>query len=111
MRVNNTVVNLSKVSYATFFYVNQHLNLCCHTNPKQPSVNGIVVDNSYAAYHCDYPLETEIERARRLDILDVWTPVVKLQLSNNHSLTYKGKQAIALWNVWKVKCFSRNKNI
>lgn len=106
---NNIVVNLSKVSYACLIWTNQHNNLFRNSKPKSPTVNGSTVNNDYASYHHSYPNETLIERARRLDILDRWEPVLKLQLSNSHRLTYRGKKALSLWNAWKAKIYGKKK--
>jgi len=60
-------------------------------------------------YHPSWPNETEWQRAERLGLLDVWTPVCSFQLTANHSVTYTGKKAIAMYAAWRAKVFSNNK--
>jgi len=112
MRTNNhTIVDLKKVAYANCFYRNQHANVFRRVLPKQPSANGSLFNpDEYAATHSDYPKETMMERARRLDILDKWLFVCKLQLSNGHTLEYTGEKGKSIWRAWNEKIFKGASN-
>ena len=102
---NKILIDLNKVQWASLIYRNQE-GITRSEKPKHPSAHGTTFDaDAYAYPHHDYPKETMIERARRLDILDVWTPILIIQLSSNHSLRYSGKQALSLWKAWQGKIF------
>jgi len=111
MKTNNhTVVDLRKIAYANFYYRNQHSNAFTRTLPKRPSANGSQFNaNDYAASHPSFPPETLLERAKRLDILDKWLPVCKLQLSNGHTLEYTGDKAKSIWKKWTEMQFNKRK--
>ena len=96
---NKTVLDLSKVQHGTYFWINQYGNQRQYP-PEPDSVYGTVLPTSYAAYHPDFPGETVIERARRLDLLDKWKPVVSFQLTANHTITYTGEKATLMWNMY-----------
>lgn len=107
MNNNRVVVDLRKVQYAWLYWENQWRNVCA-IKPKTPSVYGVKIPpNEYAHFHTDYPNETCIERARRLDILDKWHPVLKLQLTANHRLTYTGNKALSIWKEWNSRIFGK----
>lgn len=103
--INDTItVDLNKVSYCVFYYRNNKSSTRL-IKPEIPTVEGSTVDNSFALPHHDYPHETLIERARRLDILDTWTPVIRLQLSNSHKLEFTGIKALKLRELWLKKLY------
>lgn len=109
MNTNNTIVNLDKVAYANFFWSNGKGNTR-FVKPDYFTVNGQQIDaHALARCHDDWPRETEVERAKRLMILDVWYPVIVFQLSNSHSLKYTGKRALALRDAWNAKVFGQAK--
>ena len=103
----NIVIDLKKVQFGLLTYVNQY-GLQVNKLPKQPTVNGLLINpNEVAAYHNLYPGELMIERARRLDILDKWTPVVNFQFSANHSVRYTGKKALKMWKAWNSMIYGK----
>jgi len=104
MTSNRTVLDLGKVQYASFFYRNQEGSVF-YTKPKAPTVRGQVVGDEIAHFHPLYPGETMLERAKRMDILDRWTPVCVLQLTANHYITYTGKKAVSIWKAWREKIY------
>lgn len=107
---NRTVLDLSKVQYGSFWYVNQYGQTRHHKSPGYESVrNEIVSPVSLALYHPDYPGETTIERGKRLGLMDVWTPVVQFQLTANHNIQYTGKKALAMWKAWNERIFNKKK--
>jgi hypothetical protein len=105
---NKTVLDLKKVQHATFNYRNQY-GQYSHVKPKHPTVAGAGVSNEPAMYHHMYPGETMLERAKRRNLLDVWTPVVEFQLTANHSIAYIGDKAVSLWKEWNRRIFSKQK--
>ncbi len=103
------IVDLRKVQWAKLFWVNQ-TGQCRDKRPNVRTVNGEAFDESaYALLHIQYPCETMLERALRLDLIDVWTPVLRMQLSANHTLEYTGKKALSLWKAWNARIFSKRK--
>jgi hypothetical protein len=99
-----TVIDINKVAYAWFYYVNQW----GHTYRKPiVSVHGIEIQepDGYALYHHDYPLETNLERAKRLDILDTWTPIVWFKFTTTRKIAFSGDRALSLWATYRAKIF------
>lgn len=106
MSNNKTVLDLNKVQHGTFMYINQYGDtLSCIFG--YPSVRGAIVKDEFAAYHPDYPGETMLERAKRLDLIDEWMPVVHFQLTANHRIVYTGKKATTMWKLWCAKIMNR----
>ncbi len=106
---NRIIVDLRKVQWAKLFWVNQTGDVRSQ-KPISKTVNNTPFNsNEYAAYHMMYPGETMNERATRLDLFDHWTPVLRMQLSANHTLEYTGKKALALWEAWNARIFSKRK--
>lgn len=109
-RNNYTVLDLKKVSYATLIYRRKGSDFETNIKPSQPTVNGSPFNhNAIAPYIQGYEGETEYERAVRLDVLDKWYPVCKLQLTNGHSLEFVNNKAITMWNSWKAKVYGKRK--
>lgn len=107
MNNNKIVLDLNKVQWAKYYWINQygdrrHIDVTVPTVRSQP-----VFDSEYAAYHPDYPCETELERAKRLDLLDIWQPVCYMQLTANHSVTFTGTKATTMWKMWCAKILNR----
>ena len=106
---SQVTIDLKKVQYATLHYVNQ-FGLSYPYLPKRPSVNGMYIsDKEMAAYHNLYPGETMLERARRLEILDRWKPVVTFQFAANHTVQFKGNKAKSMWKAWQSHIFGKKK--
>lgn len=103
--------DIRKVSYAKFFW---KTNEGCIKNkkPRFPTVRGVKVEDEEALALCDMSdlsQETMLERARRLEILDVWIPVVIFQMTNSHSLEFIGKRALSLHKAWLAYVFGKEK--
>lgn len=112
MKTNNNriVLDLNKVQYGQHYYINQYGDCySAHTSDKYPSVRGEIVKDGFAAYHPDYPGETMVERARRLELIDVWKSVTVFQLTANHNVTFTGKKAAQMWKMWCAKIMKRKK--
>lgn len=105
MNTNRTIVDLNKVQYADFFWSTS--TMTSPTKPKQPTVNGVIVGDEPAAWLDEFPNETMLQRATRRGLLDKWEPVVRLQLTANHSLTYTGAKAQSIWREWNKRQFSK----
>lgn len=102
---NKVVLDLRKVQHGLFFYVNQW-GMKRQLTDTGPTTFGIKFSpNEYAACHKDYPGETMLERARRLDILDKWTPHMRFTLASNHTVEYTGKKAITMRDAWNAYVF------
>lgn len=106
---NRIVVDLNKCQYAAFWYVNQY-GISVFVKPALPTVRGAYCASyELAGYHPDYPSESMLQRAERLNLLDTWTPVCQFQLTANHSLTYTGDKAVNMWKAWREKIFNKKK--
>jgi len=106
----NLVLDMNKVAYATFKWVNGKGSerLEC---PDQPTVNGQeVTESDMAPATSIRPRESMLARARSRGLLDTWTALCIFQFSNSHSLTFKDKEAIELWGAWKGHIFNRPTN-
>lgn len=108
---NNKIVDLAKVAYTHSYWTNLEDNLHVKSKPKVPTVGGSSFDtHAYAIpWLLEYPLETNLERAFRLGILDVWTPCCVVQLSNGHSLRYTGKKALSIDKAFRERVFKKRK--
>lgn len=102
MKMNNKqlLANLRRASYAELVYKNQR-GLTVAKPPPRPTVNLCAVGSEPALHLDAYPGETMLQRAHRRKLLDVWTPCVKLVMSNGHTLRYTGPKAEKIWSAWK----------
>ena len=109
-----TVVDISKVAYANFFWRSTRLGAThiVALKPKYPTYDGLPVpEGKRIAPESEGMLnETMLEYAKRCNLLDNWIPVVKLQMSNSHTLEYTGAKAQSIWREWCSKQFNKKKN-
>jgi len=104
---NRIIVDLNKVQWMRFYYVNQY-GQTNNTIINFPTIrSSAIYPEQLAAHHPLYPGEAELERAKRLDLLDVWTPVCVLKLTANECLQYTGDKAIAMRDAWQAKIFGK----
>lgn len=108
-RNNRIVFDMNKVSYAWFFYRNQ-LGVTLRNRPIKPTVNAVEFANVIAPWTDAYPGETMLERAKRLQILDCWKPVVRLRMSAADVLEYTGDKAKSIWREWNKRQFKSHGN-
>lgn len=104
----NLTIDLSKVIYCRLLYSNQ----CGLTRLSKPTftINGVSYEeNELASYIEGYEQETCIERARRLGLLDVWTPLVIVKMQSRYTLTFSGTMALRIWRAWQSKIFNKKK--
>lgn len=98
---NRIVLDLGKCSYAKFYYQNQYeqrLELL----PKHPTYLGDKIDgNRYSTG------ESLLEYATKNNLMDRWTPHIRFQLSNSHSVTYTGQKAVAMNREWRQRIFKK----
>lgn len=107
---NRRIVNLNKAQWVKFYYQQQD-GIITNRLPAKHTIRGIVIeDDSYALPHHDYPCETALERAIRLDLLDIWEPVCIVQLVANQQLHYTEKKAHAIWAAWNRKIYGTTSN-
>lgn len=100
---NRTVVDLRKVGYAILYWRSGEYHRAL--KPNVPTVRGIELQEEKALNHPDFPDETVIERAKRLELLDKWVPVFHCVLNNGHTLEFTGKKALALANKYNSMIF------
>lgn len=107
---NHTELDINVIAYGNCYWRNQHSQ---HNRLKPTRPTAYLSEfnpSDYAAYHHDYPKETLIERARRLDILDKWLFVAKFQLNNSHTIEFTGDKARDMWAMWKAKLYNKKRN-
>lgn len=117
MNSNRTIVDLQKVAYVNFYWCTAGQSIRRFTKPKSPTVNGQQIgDEAYCPAVLEketgkeiYPRETQIARAARRKLIDVWQPLCILQLCNSHSLQYTGAKALSLWKAWCERQFGKHK--
>jgi hypothetical protein len=114
MKNNKIVVDLNKVSYAWRSWVTTCGNYKRQDRPTAPTVHGHEFD-------CEAParlvfnlqgteelgVQTMLQRAHDLGILDIWIPCTTLQVQANHRLTYTGEKAGSIWKAWCEKQFNK----
>ena len=106
---NKTLLDLSKVQHGTFYYVNQYGNQQ-FVKPSCYTVRLVmVITDEPAMFHPDYPGESTFARAQRLNLLDIWTPVVTFQLTANHNIQFTGEKAVKMWELWRAKIYGKKK--
>lgn len=107
---NLTEVDIKKISYAVFMYRTKDGQ---HRRKKKPEVATVhgreITCDDVALYHTDYPKETMLERARRLDVLDKWEPLFIVMMSNGHRLEFTGERACKLRDAWRAYIYQRKK--
>lgn len=106
----NLTFDITKVRWATFYYCNQE-GVKRIFKPDL-TVNGIHFNPNEYSYPLDrnFPNETLLERARRLDLLDRWTPTIVFTFTKYDTISIKGKRAVKLKQVWDAYIFRKNKN-
>ena len=88
------------VAYAKFFYKNQFGEVVKH-KPRVPTLHTKKIPEGYAfPMLWEYPCETNLERVKRLGLLDEFTPHCVLQLRNNHSLSFVGDKAKQMFHAY-----------
>lgn len=87
-------IDLNSVSYVKYFYENRRGDTR-RVKPRYPTVNGSAVATDAIAFNnvAGEPVETMLQRATRLKLLDVWMPVCIYQFRNNHSMRFSGDKA------------------
>lgn len=105
----NTTFDIGKVVHATFYWRNKEDNIHKEIKPPLYSTHGVSFNPSEFASHIEgYELETLLERAIRLDILDSWTPTIILRTINGR-LTYEGERALSIRKQWNARVYGKRK--
>lgn len=103
-------LDLNKVVLCRYWYETQD-GVTSRIKPSLPSVRGLTFNSAaFAPTHYDYPLETLIERAIRLDILDEWVAKCLCKTVSGYTVKYTGKKATSIWEAYKAITFSKRKN-
>jgi hypothetical protein len=102
-------VDFRKVQWCAYFYINQE-GLQKRCKPVRPTVRGLEIGDDVALAHPDYPQETMLERAKRLGILDVWTPKCVLHISANRCLCFSGKKAVTIHLAYRKYIYDKARN-
>ena len=106
LKDNRAVCNLNKVNYARYFYRSQ-FGQERPTLPKYPTAHGTKLEGNFAKVSPDDPIETAEEAARRLRVLDIWTPICVLQFSSTHAIEYSGAKAKSIWKEYCRRIFKK----
>jgi len=105
---STTHFDMGKVLSMTFWWANQESQRA-KARPKGFTVRGRPVGDDPAMPHELYPGETTLQRARRLDLIDRWRPVVYVKQPCNHGLLYEGRCALEIWKAWNARVFGKRK--
>lgn len=110
MNLNKTVVDLGKVQYANFYYTNKwgQTRTTLPTGGKF-TVYGVEYDKNERIYSPNSKEKGELiyDRALKQGALDEWIPTLRLQLTANHSLVYKGDKAVTINKAWREKIYGQ----
>lgn len=102
-------LDLNKVIYMGLFYENQE-GMIKQFKPLVVTVHGKPIPlYAYASYHHDYPEETIMERARRLDTIDVWTVCLIVHMQGGVRFRFTSDRAKTLWKSWNAKIYNKKK--
>lgn len=103
------LVNLRKAHAARLWWRNQHGMKAKH-KPEAPTVHGVAIDaNALAMRIPDAPDETLLERATRRNLLDVWTPVCRVDFNSRVRECFEGTLAEKIYGAWKGVVFKQKK--
>lgn len=108
---NKIVVDLKKVQFAYIRWTNR-IGITLRDKPTLPTRHGCPFYPDEVAFppHKDYPGETLLQRAKRLNLeLDVWTKQVVLNITANRRLVYSGAKAQSIWDAWNALQFGKKK--
>jgi len=103
------IINFKLVQYASMHYENQFGEMI-RNKPKGRTIYGglkVVDDSEAIPYYMDYPNETQLERARRLGIIDQWRPIVVFTYSSNKTVCFTGEKAKSMWEGWSKYIFDK----
>jgi hypothetical protein len=79
-----------------------------HTKPTAPTVHGSRFNVNEHTFGCEEC--TMLEYAKENNLLDVWTPELRLKITANTWLTYTGNKAVSLYQTYCDRIFNkRNK--
>jgi len=106
-QTNRTVLDLSKVQWATFYYKNQY-GQCSELKPIAPTVRGQALSETEYAFGVE-PRTLLVDYAKQRSLLDKWTAVIKFQLTANHTAVFTGEKAVALRKAWNERIFNKRK--
>jgi len=104
---NRIILDLAKCQWSRFGYINQY-GQWRDTEQKLPTIRGeSIYPDEPAHYHVQYPGETVAERARRLGLIDVWTPQITFKLVANEYIVYTGQRALTMRDAWGARIFKK----
>lgn len=101
--------NLRKVIYSKFYYTNQYGEQC-DMLPATPTVHLRAVSEdefTVAIPSRNIPRESMLQRAIRFNMLDRWTPQLKLRFSAHALLSFSGDKAVKLYASYKGVVFKK----
>lgn len=110
MNLTHHSIEPSLILHARFYYRNSENNYHRDSLPLNPTIHGtemVDMDKEYAPFNMDYPHETLLEKARRLDILDTWTPVLVCKCKGRESYTFEGELAKEMWSEYRKWRYSK----
>lgn len=104
-----TTIDLKKAIKVTRWYENQYGNTTPNAPPHYSTFGIPFLPHDYALPHCEYPSELNLERARRLMILDIWVPKIKVVFSTSRSSRFSGERALRIWEKWNGMIYGKGK--
>jgi len=104
--MSTTVIDIKKVWKAEFRWRNQ-LGQVVRKKPRKPTVHCLPfdVDARVVQGHG----ESMLSFAKRMRLLDVWTPVITLFRTAYDNQTFTGDKAKKLWRDWNARQFGKKK--
>jgi hypothetical protein len=106
------LLDFHKVIWAKLYYKNQEGSKTPHLS-SSPTVHGeFIVNPDEDALPRDlaYPGETRLERARRLDLLDVWIPRCEMLIYCRELIVWERQRALDMYKAYCIFLMSNNKN-
>ncbi len=109
LRNNLIVCDLNKAQWIFKHWRNQYGNVKSIL-PTCDTVRGEELKSGeLALYHPDYPVESMVQRGRRLGLLDVWTLEVWVKFNSTGYLVYTGDKGQRILDVWNAKIYGKQK--
>ena len=98
------VVDIRKACDARLLWRNQEGSLR-ERKPKVTTIGGheLTSETIYGS------IESQRQRASRLNLGDRWTPVLTIRMSKYHIVRFSGARALSLWKAWNERIFGQKK--
>ena len=104
------LINFSSVQFVEQWYENQ-TGIRRSSVPTEPSVHGTTIPaDEPALYHSLYVSESLLERAKRLNLLDVWSLIVTFNINSNRTIVFRNSEAKQMYRNYQSWLFGKQKS-